>query len=223
MTSSVIPSKSEESYNKLIDIMKSKFSAERLEALMPMYAHFKERILVAPASSNISFHSAYAGGYLDHIHNVIKASYKVSSSYKSIGGTIDFSEEEMLFAAIHHDFGKLGDLDHELYFPNDSEWHIKNQGLIYKINKELSYMSITDRALFTLQHFGVKMTEKEYTAIKCSDGLFDEANKKYFITFQNQKINTSLHIIIHTADYLASRAEAEHNTDAPAEKTNDNQ
>ena len=30
--------------------------------------------------------------------------------YKEAGGIIDFEQEELLFAAFHHDLGKLGDV-----------------------------------------------------------------------------------------------------------------
>ena len=50
------------------------------------------------------------------------------------GATINFTDEELIFAAMHHDLGKVGDeLGNEFYTPNESEWHIKNQGKIYNV------------------------------------------------------------------------------------------
>ena len=38
-----------------------------------------------------------------------------------------FTQEELLFAAMHHDLGKLGDGTKPYYLPQDSEWHRKNK------------------------------------------------------------------------------------------------
>ena len=38
-------------------------------------------------------------------------------------------------------------------------------------------MKVPDRGLWLLQHYGVKVTDKEYIGIKLTDGLYDDANK----------------------------------------------
>ena len=52
--------------------------------------------------------------------------------------------EELLFAALHHDLGKLGTKEEMHYIPNDSDWHIKNQGAYYKINNNDHYIYSLD-------------------------------------------------------------------------------
>ena len=66
---------------------------------------------------------------------------------------------------MHHDLGKVGDLEHDYYVPNESEWHRKNQGAIYTHNKELQHMTVTDRAIFLLGHFKI---ETYYFVFRCS-------------------------------------------------------
>ena len=54
------------------------------------------------------YHNAYEGGYIDHVINVSRNAIRMMRLYKEAGGIIDFEQEELLFAAFHHDLGKLG-------------------------------------------------------------------------------------------------------------------
>ena len=60
---------------------------------------------------------------------------------------------------IHHDLGKVGDLQHDYYIPQDNEWRRKNMGEIFKHNEKCEYMSVTDRH-FLLQHYNIPITKK---------------------------------------------------------------
>ena len=44
-------------------------------------------------------------------------------------------------------------------------------------------MTVTDRALYLLQHFGIKMSEKEYIGLRLTDGMYEEANKSYYVSY----------------------------------------
>ena len=44
-------------------------------------------------------------------------------------------------------------------------------------------MRVPDRGLWILQHYGIRVTDKEYIGIKLTDGIYDEANKAYYITY----------------------------------------
>jgi hypothetical protein len=69
-------------------------------------------------------------------------------------------------------------------------------------------MEVTDRAVFTLQKYGVKMTWKEYLGIKLADGMYNEASQPYLKTYKKEFfLKTNLPRIIHQADFTASRAE----------------
>ena len=192
---------------ELLNIANSKFAAERYGKIEKMYEFFKDRILLAPASGVNHYHNAYAGGYLDHVLNVIEASYKVASAYKAIGGDLDFTEEEMVFAGMHHDLGKLGDLKKPYYIPNPSDWHVQNRGEIYAHSADLSYMQVPMRSLFLLQHFGIPVTQKEWYGIQLSDGLYNDANAPYMKSYKKLPIHTNLHLIVHWADNMASSSE----------------
>jgi hypothetical protein len=69
-------------------------------------------------------------------------------------------------------------------------------------------MLIQDRSLFTLQQNNIPVNEKEYLAIKLHDGLYDDVNKPYYISFNpDSKFRTNLVYILHQADFLASKVE----------------
>ena len=163
----------------LITIINKYVGEDRRDNLLKMYEHFQERMMMAPASGREHFHNAMPGGYVEHVLHIIKHSLQLKEVWEKNGANINFTDEELVFAAMHHDLGKVGDVDHDYYIPNDSEWHRKNQGKIYSNNPALQYMKVPDRALWLLQHFGVKVTDKEYIGIKLTDGLYDDANKSY--------------------------------------------
>jgi len=181
---------------------------ERSEQLKVMYDVFDTRLIEAPAAMRVHWHNCFPGGYLDHVLRVQRASMKVAKTYKEIGGTLNFTKQELTFAALHHDLGKLGDIDSPYYIDQESDWHRRTIGEFYKMNPQMQYMNVTDRAVFMLQHFGIVITQAEWLAIKLSDGLYDEANKGYLKnSIYPYPMHTNLPYIIHTADYLSSNAE----------------
>lgn len=163
---------------------------------------------LCPASGTDWYHGCYAGGYIVHVNSVVKTALKICKMYESFEGNIDFTEEELVFSALFHDLGKLGNGDKINYIPNPSEWHRKNQGKIYISNPELDFMLVPDRSLFLLQKAGIVLTQKEYLAIKLHDGVFDESNKAYYVSYSpDSKLKTNLVPILHAADYLSAKIE----------------
>ena len=153
------PEQIQHNWGNLLQLIDINFSGERLEKLNTMYDYFEERMMFAPASGKEHFHNCHAGGYVEHVMHVTMSALQIKQLWEKNGATINFTEEELVFAALHHDLGKIGDLAEDYYTPNDSDWHRKNQGLVYKHNGNLQFMTVTDRALFLLQHFGISMSE----------------------------------------------------------------
>ena len=198
----------EENWKSLLQLIEDNFDGERKEKLLEMYEHFEDRMIMAPASSKEHFHNAFPGGYVEHVLNITNAVQKVYKTWVDCGAHINFTEEEMMFSTIHHDLGKVGGLEEDYYIPNDSEWHRKNQGKIYGHNPQLQYMNVTDRSMWLLQHFGVKMTDTEYLGLKLADGLYEEGNKSYYMNFNPAfELQTNLPYIVHQADMIASKIE----------------
>jgi len=195
---------------KFYAIIEKYISEPRATKLLALYQSQEDNLAFAPASSRASYHNAFAGGYVDHVNRVVEAAIKVTTLWSEMGATINFSIEELVFSAINHDLGKLGRDGQPAYIPNDSEWHVKNQGAIYKPNTELAFIPIQDSSLFILQSAGLELTFNEWVAIKTHDGLYDDGNKAYLISSQNEsKLRTSLPLILHQADILAARVEWE--------------
>ena len=202
----------QENYKEFLTFVGDTFTGKRKEKLLKMYSDTDTSLglplATAPASMCEHFHLCHPGGYLQHIMNVIKMSFASKKLFEIAGANIDFTDEQMVFAAMHHDLGKLGDPEFgEYYAPQDQDWKYK-KGEFYKMNPNLPYMEVTDRAVFLLQKYGVTYDWKEYLSIKLSDGLFDETNEKYLKQYNSDLfLKTNLPRIIHTADYTACRAE----------------
>ena len=197
-------------YDQFIQILKDEFKGNRLKKLLKLYdeSEYGYNLILAPASPKEHFHLAYVGGYLDHILNVYETSKLMQRLYEHRKGVVDWTTEELVFSAIHHDLGKLGYPETPYYVDQESDWHRKNQGAMFKLNPELQYMNVTDRALYILQKYDIKVTDKEYLSIKLSDGLYDEANAPYLKTYQKEfKLKFGLPYIIHWADHMSTQIE----------------
>jgi hypothetical protein len=178
----------------------------RYDKLMEMYAVYGSELTLAPASGKGHFHNAFPGGYLNHVVRVAEIAIQQAKLFKALGGTIDFTSQELIFAALHHDLGKLGNEDGPYYLDQDSDWHRK-RGELYKQNDALQYMKVPDRALYMLQKYDIAITEKEWLGIKLTDGLYDEGNKSYLINYAVYPMKTCMHNILHWADHMASTIE----------------
>ena len=195
-------------WKKLMGTIEGFIDDDRKENLLKMYDYFQDRMMLAPASAKGHFHNAMPGGYVEHILHIVQFSIEIKRLWEKNGAMINFTDEELVFAALHHDLGKIGDLNYDYYIPQDSEWHRKNRGEIYKHNPQLQYMKVPDRGLWLLQHFGVKVTDKEYIGIKLTDGLYDEANKSYLMGYNPDfNLRSNMAYILHQADMMATHIE----------------
>jgi hypothetical protein len=71
-------------------------------------------------------------------------------------------------------------------------------------------MTVPDRGLWLLSQLGIEVSKNEWLAIKLHDGLYDDANKPYLMSWSPEtKLRTSLPYIVHQADLLAARVEFE--------------
>ena len=185
----------------------------RKDALNRMYDELEDRMVFMPASSMEHFHNAFAGGYVDHILRVMECAEALHFTWSSQGADMSgYTREELLFAAMHHDLGKAGfpGEGNEVYQIETSDWHRKNQGKLYKTNANIPFAMVPDLSIWLLQEYGVKVSWNEYQAIKIHDGMYDEANKPYFVARSAQaKLKTNLPVILHHADHMASIIEYE--------------
>lgn len=200
----------EGNYKKFLTYIDKYITGERQEKLKHFYLDHAERIMLMPAASVDHHHNAFPGGYVDHVIRVMDCALMLKNLWASNGSFINYTEEELIFAAMNHDLGKIGTEEAEQYLPNDSEWHRKNQGKIYKMNPDNAFMIVPDRSIFLLQHRGIQISYNEFLGIKLHDGLYEEANKSYYISHSKEsKLRTNLPIVLHHADHMASRIEYE--------------
>lgn len=186
-------------------------TGERKEKLIEFYEQYAERIMLMPAAHKKEYHNAFPGGYVEHVNRVVRCALKQYDLWKEEGCDMTtFTIEELVFSAINHDLGKMGDANHEAYIPQDDKWRKEKLGEDYKFNTQLAFASIPDRGLFMLQSHGISYSFNEMLAIQTHDGLYDDANKKYLFAFMpEQKPRTSLPFILHQADLMAARIEFE--------------
>ena len=185
----------------------------RKDALNRMYDDFEDRMAMMPASSVAHFHNAFAGGYVDHVLRVIACAEELYASWSKMGADMSgYTMEELQFAAMHHDLGKAGfpGDGNEVYQVETSDWHRKNQNKMYRHNENIPFTMVPDLSIWLLQEYDVKMSWTEYQAIKIHDGMYDDANKPYFVARSAQaKLKTNLPILLHHADHMASTIEFE--------------
>ena len=104
----------------------------------------------------------------------------------------------------------MGNLEYDYYIPNESEWHRINQGKMYGYDENLHWMTVTDRSVWLLSQFDIKMNEVEYLALRLTDGMYEKANKDYFMGYgEGKNLKTNLPHLLHNADSLATRWEKE--------------
>ena len=200
-----------ENWNKFNSNIVKYIKGERKQLLLDFYSKFEDRLVMMPASHKTAYHNAFEGGYIDHVNRVVDASlkiYDVWSEFEMDRST--FTIEELVFSAINHDLGKMGDEEHECYIPQTDKWRREKLGEDYMHNKAIAFSAVPDRELFLLEQHNVKYTFNEMVAIQTHDGLYDPANEKYLKSFMPEtKPRTSLPFILHQADMMAARIEFE--------------
>ena len=197
----------QKNYEKHLKIVDT-YIGDRKDSVKKLLSHMEETYVMAPASGKSWHHNAFAGGYVDHVNRVVEYAVKQSRLYQEMGGTVDYTEEELVFAALFHDLGKLGDGDKENYQPQTDKWRQDKLSEMYTYNSDLDFMLIPDRSLYILQKFGIKVSQKEWLGIRLHDGVFDKANEAYFFSYQeSSRQKTSIVSVLHSADFLASKVE----------------
>ena len=184
---------------------------DRKQALLDFYNQYQDRLILMPAAHKKEYHNAFPGGYIEHVNRVVECSLKLYDLWKEMGVDVTtFTLEELIFSAINHDLGKMGDENNEAYIPQTDNWRKEKLGEDYMFNSKVPFASVPDRGLYLLQAHGIRYSFNEMLAIQTHDGLYDEANKKYLHTFMpEQKPRTALPFILHQADLMAARIEFE--------------
>jgi hypothetical protein len=201
----------QQNWVKLMGFIKDHISEPRKAKLIAFYEKYQDRIVLMPASHKKEYHNAFPGGYVEHVNRVITCALHLHELWGQMGADLNtYTKEELVFSALNHDLGKIGDDYNESYIPQTDAWRRDKLGEDYKFNDKLAFASVPDRGLFLLQDNDIKYTFNEMITIQTHDGLYDEANKKYLMAYTPElKPRTSLPFIVHQADLMAARIEFE--------------
>ena len=210
------PEQIQSNYKELNDIVQKYFDKEQANNIRLMFEHFEDRIIEAPASGRPNYHNCFPGGWLDHTLRVIESSLKMKEHFISLGVEVTADDSDIILAAMFHDLGKLGDLDEPYYKLQTDDWRRKKLNEFYTHNNTMENLSVTDRALWLLQHFNIKVSTEVWKAIKMSDGMFDAGNESYYRTSSDSR--NILHYIVHFGDWSATVAEKQHYIQGNIEK-----
>jgi len=200
----------DEHVEQFLEIIKTEFSGERQEKLLELYTSdiYSVRLRESPAASVGYFHNAFVGGYCLHVMNVITNAQMLTNFYSKRGGTVDWEMEEIVFAAMHHDLGKLGDETGPTYIINDDDWSLNKRKMFFVLNPDIQHMDHGTRGYYVMSQFGIKYSWKEMLGIRLADGLYEEGNAEYLKQFQEDKqLKTNLPHVLHCADILAAKME----------------
>jgi len=198
-------------WNELMSFIEDYISEPRKTKLIEFYEKYAERLMLMPAAHKKEYHNAFPGGYVEHVNRVITCALHLHKLWEKMGAdTTTYTKEELVFSALNHDLGKLGDEEHDSYIPQTDKWRQDKLGEDYMFNDKLAFASVPDRGLYLLQAHDIKYSFNEMITIQTHDGLYDEANKKYLMTYMPEtKPRTSLPYIVHQADLMAARIEFE--------------
>jgi hypothetical protein len=207
----ITPEQIQSNWDVFIDNIKTYITGGRKDKLLDFYTQHEERFALMPASNKIQYHNCFPGGYVDHVNRVVTAALKIDAVWRELGVFDTYTTEELVFSAINHDLGKFGTVEHASYIEQTDQWRRDKLNETYMFNDRLEYMSVPDRGLWLLNEAGISVTKNELLAIKLHDGLYDDANKPYLLSFMPEtKPRTSIIFILHQADLLAARVEFEH-------------
>lgn len=201
----------QQNWMKMMGFIEDHISSPRKEKLIEFYEKYSERLVLMPAVHKKEYHNAFPGGYVEHVNRVITCSLHLHDLWAQMGVDVStYTKEELVFSALNHDLGKMRDEENESYIPQTDNWRREKLGEDYMFNTKVPFASVPDRGLFLLQSHGIQYTFNEMITIQTHDGLYDEANKKYLLTYMpEQKPRTALPFIVHQADFMVARIEFE--------------
>ena len=175
---------------------------DRSEAALALVDHLGERLALCPASSRKEYHAAFPGGLVDHSLRVLSNALKICKAFN-----YDIPKDSLIIGALLHDLGKVGDHEQDYYLPQTDSWRQDKMGEMYTHNRKMQYMTVPDRGVWLCAHFGLKLTQAEFLAIKLNDGQYADENSPYKMK------EPTLAVVVHMADLLACREEKENSAE----------
>jgi hypothetical protein len=148
-------------WNVFNDLIK-RIDEDRQPAARQIVEFFGERLATCPADPRHDAPGSYPGGLVSQAIGLTKAMKKMKDTFN----LEDVDDGSIVIVGLFHELGKVGTLDQEYFIPENDNWKRQNLGAYYKVNEKISKLSIQERTLFILQHFGLQLTEEEFIAIR---------------------------------------------------------
>lgn len=194
MTMELTPEQIAENFEKYRSFMEK--LGDRSAPALALVDHLGERLAMCPASSRKEYHAAFPGGLVDHSLRLLSNALKLCKTF-----SWEVPKDSLIIGCLLHDLGKVGDHEKDYYIPQDSSWHMEKLGEMYKHNKDMQFMTVPDRGVWLCQHFGLKLSQDEWLAIKLNDGQYADENAPYKMK------EPLLADIVHLADYISCKQE----------------
>lgn len=132
---------------------------EKRDACLALCEKVADRAPVCPASTKQEYVGCFTGGLVWHSINVTKMMRDLVKLYD-----VEVPTDSIIVAGLFHDIGKLGNLEEDYYYPQNSQWH-RDKGMLFEINSNLSNLSVATRSLYWLNQFHCPLSEDEIGAI----------------------------------------------------------
>lgn len=193
---SLSPEEIDDNWKKFVDLCKK--TGDRSPAVINMVESLGMRLATCPASSKTDYHSSYPGGLIDHSLRVFKNAFKLTQAFGW-----EIPRDSLILATLFHDLGKVGDHENDYYVAQTDSWRVQKLGEEYTHNKQMKFMTVNDRSVWLFAHYGIKLTQDEFLAIKLNDGQYINENAQYKLK------EPLLAMVVHMADLIATKQEKE--------------
>jgi hypothetical protein len=152
--------------------------SQKDEARSELYSFFIEtlgdRLALCPYSGREEYGWAQPGGLIEYSLSVLNGLRRENDAHG-----LGLSVSSMITASLFHAIGKAGDLEDDLFVPEDSQWHQEKLGQFYKYNEKIGKMTVEHRSVWLLNQIGARLSREEYLAILLSAGALSEESKFY--------------------------------------------
>jgi len=162
-------------YEKYCNVLKKVLNEEAVNLLTETVG---ERLVTSPRGLTLA-DGGSPGGLVEFSLSVASRAKEMSPNF---GDT-----KSLVRVSLLHELGKLGDLEagHELFIPQESQWHQEKLGQMYKYNEDCPKMNVAHRTLWILAHLNIEITREEWMAINVSQGLHLQENQFYASSIDN--------------------------------------
>ena len=143
-----------------------------------LYSFFIEtlgdRLALCPFSGRTEYGWSTPGGLIEYSLGVLSSLRRENDAHN-----LELPVASMVTVALFHAIGKVGDLENDLFVPEDSKWHQEKLGQFYKYNENIGKMTVEHRSVWLLNQIGAKLSREEYLAILLSSGALNDESKFY--------------------------------------------